>query len=69
MYEELELMKKVYKSGASPTGLIVKFCMLHFGNLGLVPGHGPTPLVCEWPCCGSGLHTKRGRLAVDVSSG
>ena len=30
---------------ASPGGLVVKFCVLVFSGLGLVPGHGPTPLV------------------------
>ena len=49
-----------------PSGLV---CALHFGSPGLVPGHGPTPLVCQWPCCHSSSHTKRGRLAADVSSG
>ena len=54
---------------ASTNGLVVKFCALHFGGPGLVPRHGPTPLVCQWPCCGGSSHTKKGRLAVDVSSG
>ena len=43
--------------------------MLHFGGLALVPGNGPTPLICQWPCCGDDSHTKRGSLAIDVSSG
>ena len=55
---------------ARPGGLVVKFAALCFGNPGLVPGCKPTPLVCQWPCCGGGSHTKkRGRLAADVSSG
>ena len=54
---------------ASPGGLVVKFGMLRFGGLGSVPGHRPTPLICQWPCCGFGSHTKRGRLAAGVNSG
>ena len=54
---------------ASSSGLVVKFGTLHFDSLGSVPGHGPTPLVCQWPCCGGSPHTKRGRLAADLSSG
>ena len=32
------------------------------------PEQRPTPVVCQWPCAGGGSPTKRGRLAVDVSS-
>ena len=54
---------------ASPSGLVVKFGVLHFCSLGSVPGHGPMPLFCQWPWCGSSSHTKkRRRLATDVSS-
>ena len=49
--------------------LVVKFGILCFSSLGSVPAFGPIPLVCQWPCCGSSSHTKRGRLAVDVKSG
>ena len=48
---------------------MVKVGALHFGGLGSVPGCGPTPLVCQWPCCDDSSHTKRARLAVDISSG
>ena len=51
---------------ASPGG---KFSTLRFGGLGSIPRCGPAPLVCQWPCCGGGSHTKRGSLAADVSSG
>ena len=53
---------------ASPSSLVFKLGMLHFSGPGSIPGHRPTPLVCQWPCCGDGPHTKRGRLATDVSS-
>ena len=46
---------------------MVKFSMLCFDGPGSVPG--PTPLLCQWPCCGGDPHTKRGRMAADVSSG
>ena len=55
--------------GTSPSGLVVEFGALCFGGLGSVPRCGPTPLVCQWSCCGSNSHAKRGRLATDVSSG
>ena len=48
---------------------MLQFGVLHFGSPGLVPGRGLTPFVCHWPCCGGSSHTKRGRLATDVSSG
>ena len=54
---------------ASPSGLVVKFGMLHHGGLGLVPGCGPTPLIHQCPCCGGSSHAKRGGLTADVSSG
>ena len=47
---------------------MVKFGMLHFSKLGSVPVSKPTPLICQGPCCDSGLHTKRGRLAREDSS-
>ena len=53
---------------ASPSGLLVKFSLLCFRGPGLVPRHGPTPLVFQWSCCGSGSRTERGRFATDVSS-
>ena len=49
---------------ASPGGLVVGF-----STPGSVPEHGPTSLIYQWLCCGGGSHTKRGRLAVVVSSG
>ena len=48
---------------------MVKFGVLCFGGPGWVPGHRPTPLVRQWPCCGGSSCTKRERLATDVSSG
>ena len=54
---------------ASPGGLVVNFGTHCFGSPSLVPGCRPTPLICQWPGCGSGRHTKRGRLVTDVSSG
>ena len=54
---------------ANPGGLVVKFGALCFGGLLSVSGCGPTPLVCQWPCCGGGSHTKRAKLIVDVSLG
>ena len=56
------------KERANPGGLVVKLGAFHFGGPGSILGHGPTPLICEWLCCGGGSHTKR-RLLVDVSSG
>ena len=56
-------------SWASPSGLVVKLNVLYFGGPGSVLRPGPTLLVCQWPCCGSGSLTKRGRLSADVSSG
>ena len=58
---------KLRHLGASPSGLLVKFGMLRFGDLGLVLRHGPTPLVSGHV---TGVHIQnRGRLATDVSSG
>ena len=54
---------------AGPSSLVVKFSALGFGGLGSVPERRPTPLVCQWPCCGGSSNTKTGRLAADVSSG
>ena len=54
---------------ASPSGLLVKFGVLCFSSLGSIPGHRPTPLVCQRPCCGSSSQTEGGRLAADVTSG
>ena len=54
---------------ASPDGLVVKISAFCFGGLGSVPGCGPALLIYWWLCCGSGSHTKRGRLAICVSSG
>ena len=54
---------------ADPGGLSVKFSMLHFGSPSLVPGRGPTPLIYQWPCCGSDPHTKWRKMGTDVSSG
>ena len=68
MFLRLFLSSKYFLRG-SLGSLVVKFGMLHFSRPGSVPGGGPTLLVCQWPCCGGGSHTKRGRLAVDVSSG
>ena len=55
-------------SGASPGALVVKFGVLHFSGPGSVP-RVQTYTICQWPCCGSNPHTKRGRLGTDVSSG
>ena len=46
---------------ASPGGLVVKFIALCFSGLDSVPEREPTPLVCQWPCCGSGWHTKKSK--------
>ena len=62
------MIKKI-EVRASPGGLVVKFGALHFSDPGSVPRHGLTPLVCQWPRGGGRPHTKRGRLATDVSSG
>ena len=43
---------------ASCGGLVVAFGALCFGNTDLVPECGPTPLVCQWSCCG-GTHIQR----------
>ena len=56
-------------SVASPRGLVVKFNAFCFASPGSVPGCGPIPLIYQWPCCGGGSHTKRGRLARDVTLG
>ena len=53
----------------SPGGLVVKFHVLIFGGQGLVPGHRLTSFICQWPCCGGDLHTKRGRLAQMLAQG
>ena len=60
---------KHHTARASSGGLVVRFGMLRFNGPDSVPRHGPAPLVCQWPCCGGGSHTKRRRLAVDVSEG
>ena len=44
---------------ASPRGFVVEFGVLRYGGPGLVPGCQPTPLVCQWSCCGSSLHIKK----------
>ena len=70
---------------ASPSSLVVKFGMLHFGGLGSVPRSGTTPLISghavvvahiqkeeDWQqmlAQGKSSLAKRGRLATDVSSG
>ena len=51
-----------------PHGLVVKFGMLHFGSLGSVSRHGPTPLVGGHAVAMTHIQN-RGRLATDVSSG
>ena len=55
-------------SSASPDGLVIKVQRTSLQCLGSVPGQATTALICQHPCCGGGSHTKRGRLAVDVSS-
>ena len=54
---------------ARPGSLAVNFSALCFSSPGFVSWCGSTPLVCQWSCSGGVPHTKRGRLAVDVSSG
>ena len=46
-------------SQVNPSGLEVKSGVFHFGGLGSFPRHRPTPLICQWSCCGSSSHTKR----------
>ena len=50
------IKEKIHR--ASCSDLVVKFGMLCFSGLGLVSGHRPTPLTCQWPCCHSGSCTK-----------
>ena len=45
-----------------PYGLVVKFSVLHFGGLGLVPRHRPTPLVSGHAMMMTHIQN-RGRLA------
>ena len=49
-----------------PHGLVLKFNVLHLGRPGLVPRHGPTPLVGSHAVVATHLQN-RGRLATDVS--
>ena len=60
---------KIITGWASPSGLVVKLGTLRFSGPGSVPGHGTTTLICQWPCCGGSSHTKRERLAIEVSPG
>lgn len=60
---------RLRKSWASPRGLGVNFGVLLCGGLSSIPSCEPTSLLCQWPCCGGGLHTKRRRLATDFSPG
>ena len=55
---------------ASPGGLVVKFGALHFSGLGFSSQvQTYLSVVGQWPYYGSGSHAKKGRLAMDVSSG
>ena len=54
--------------GGWPYGLVVKFCMLHFGGLGLVPGCGPTPLIGGHAVATTHIQNG-GRLAQMLSQG
>ena len=51
---EIDSNKTNYRT--SPGGLVVEFGALHFIGLGSIP-QVPTPLICQWPCCG-GSHKK-----------
>ena len=53
---------KVRIMGGWPHGLVVKFGVLCFGGLGLVPRHGPTPLVGGHAEVAT--HTKKVRIMV-----
>ena len=58
--------KEIINSGwDSPCGLGVKFSAFHFSSPGSVPGCGPT-LLCYWPCCAGGPHTKNRRRLVQM---
>ena len=50
-----------------PHGLVIKFSVLCFSSLGLVPGCGPTPLVCSHAVAVTHIQN-RGRLGTDVNS-
>ena len=68
-----------------PRGLVVKFWVLHFSSLRLVPKHGPAPLIIGCAVVATHIQTrgrlawmlaqdesspaKRGRLATDVTTG
>ena len=67
LYNPLMWIKN--QSEASAGGVVVKLGVLHFSGPGSGPGSRPTPLICQWPCCGSSSQTKRGRLATHISSG
>ena len=58
--------QNVAPSWGRPGGLVVKFGMLHFSGLGLVPRHGPTPLISNQAVVAT-LMQNGGRLATDVS--
>ena len=49
-----------------PCGLMVKFCTHHCSGLGLVPGHGPTPLISGHAVVVTHIQKK---IGIDVSSG
>ena len=60
-YTSIKLLSRT-KTRDSPGGLVVKLGVLCFGSPGSVSGHRPTPLVCQWPCCGccrGSSHTKK----------
>ena len=61
------IFKKGYHWGW-PHGLVVKFSMLHFGGLGLVPGHGPTPLVSGHAVAATHIQNK-GKMTQKVAQG
>ena len=53
---------------SQPRGLVVKFGALHFGSLGLVPGHGSIPLINGHAVAASHIQN-RGRLAQMLAQG
>ena len=54
--------------GSRPSGLVIKFSTFHFGGLGLVPGHGLTPLISSHAVVATHVQN-RGRLAQMLAQG
>lgn len=60
---------KVYTFwGASPSGLVAEFSIIHISGLGLVPGRGPTPPVSGHAMVVAHIQN-RGRLATVLAQG